>query len=782
MLTGSLVRVRFVRNRIVPVYAAVEDPANVALAEQLLDIFQGQEWRTRGEIEAEITAAFGDGPLSFLQQGLAKLLEDRCEFEVVAGHPPDRLRDAVFRAAESARAVGPFDRAAVLGAVAAELKMTADEVEGGLFADLKSEQRMAKFEPITAERLLQRYNVALAQSVLLKAVGVEIDIRKEPQAKLRRVFRLLKFRRLVCDVKSTGPDSYHLKLDGPLSLFTATQKYGLQLALFLPVVLACKDWELRADLRWGPERKPKIFNLAPADGLVSHLAEHGTYVPPELAMFAEQFRKKATGWQLHDESAILPLGPGFWVPDFRLEHVQTGKSLYLEVLGFWRKSSAELHVKRLRQHANSAFLLAVSEQLKIDDSELDALPVEIMRFRQMPLPDEVMKRAAALLQLQLTFSFAKWLSFAPFAETPRKRPNANDTPQPSGLDFRCSFRNHRSAIPRQGSLMLARLLPIDRIGPRTGPNGTVIKTPAEKLAGKGRGNWACWDHAEKDILLAAAERWSKQIPPGDRYWLCWNIDDGWCRLQQKLVLEIGWTPVVGADASMTGRMTVLPGALSIDFLAGLPMPDVWTHFPLELVFGWADRLAFWHADVLLPRPILRKYARQFEQILGPVTAAAYSPRSAPTADMEQQRSLVRGDWLHDPSSQSVAMGLRRRLVAAFPESPQLRHRSGFTPLQLGPRRRHSLLERSTRRSNVPVAVRHALPCVPLSPSGLAARRTSPRGGELAQIRGRSWDRRSAGLKGPWQILAAIRVSVAEIIESPNHPTTQSAVDLPGQSA
>jgi hypothetical protein len=41
----------------------------------------------------------------------------------------------------------------------------------------------------------------------------------------------------------------------------------------------------------------------------------------------------------------------------------------------------------------------VSEQLKIDDSELDALPVEIMRFRQMPLPDEVMKRAAALLQL-----------------------------------------------------------------------------------------------------------------------------------------------------------------------------------------------------------------------------------------------------------------------------------------------------------------------------------------------------------------------------------------------
>lgn len=178
--------------------------------------------------------------------------------------------------------------------------------------------------------------------------------------------------------------------------------------------------------------------------------------------------------------------------------------------------------------------------------------------------------------------------------------------------------------------MLARLLsrvhPVDRVGPRTGPFGTVVKTPAEMYAGKGRGNWACWDHAEKDILLAAAERWSKQLPPGDKYWLCWSVDDAWCRLQQKLVLELGWTPIVGADASVARQTTILSGAIFIDFLAGLPMPDVWTHFPLELVFGWVERVAFWHADVLLSRPILRRYARQFDHVCGPVTAAAYSPR------------------------------------------------------------------------------------------------------------------------------------------------------------
>src|SRR3954451_14810806 len=113
MLTGSLVRVRHARNRIVPVYAKADDPANLALAERLIDLFRGQEWRTRGEIQDDLTAAFGDAPLSFLQQGLAKLLEDRCEFEVVAEHAPDRVREAVFRAAAAVRAAGPFDRAAV---------------------------------------------------------------------------------------------------------------------------------------------------------------------------------------------------------------------------------------------------------------------------------------------------------------------------------------------------------------------------------------------------------------------------------------------------------------------------------------------------------------------------------------------------------------------------------------------------------------------------------------------------------------------------------------------
>jgi predicted nuclease of restriction endonuclease-like RecB superfamily len=403
MLTGKMVRVRYARDRIVPCYLDVDDPAWREAAERLLELFRSQEGRTRGALEEDLKEMFGDDPGQLVHQGLAKLLEDRCEFEVVSGHPPDQLRELVFLAAaahrrgQASQPLAPFDRNALLGEVAARLEMTPQAVDDGLFADLKSEQRLVRFKDVTAERLLQRYNVALAQAVLLRSTRVHASIRGEPPTRYRQLFRLIKFHRLVCEVEATGPDAYCLHLDGPLSLFAATQKYGLQLALFLPALLLCRDFDLRAELRWGAQRKPRNFTLTPADSLVSHSPDTGTYVPPELTMFAELFRKRVADWDVAEESGVLPLGDGFWVPDYRLIHRASGQVVYLEVLGFWRRSSVERHLERLRRHARQPFLLAVSEQLRIDEADLQGLPGEVYRFRQMPLPDEVARLADEVL-------------------------------------------------------------------------------------------------------------------------------------------------------------------------------------------------------------------------------------------------------------------------------------------------------------------------------------------------------------------------------------------------
>jgi predicted nuclease of restriction endonuclease-like RecB superfamily len=399
MLTGKLLRVRFSRDKVIPAYIDATDSSLAVMAERLLEIFRGQEGRTRGELEQDVDELVADDPGAFVQLGFAKLIADRCDFEVVSGKPPEELREAVFGIAAAHRqdAGQPFDRTAILQAAADKVGLTREVVEQGLFADLKSEQHLVRFNDISAQRLLQRYNVALAQAVLLRATRVLVHVRGEPAQRHRQLLRAIKFHRLICEVGKLRPEGYGFQLDGPLSLFTATQKYGLQLALFLPALLHCRTFELTAELRWGPERKPKIFTLKSSEGLVPPAPDTGRYVPPEMAMFAQLFRKKIADWEITEETDVLPLGDGFWVPDFRLVHKASGKAVFLEVLGFWRRASAEKHLERLRQHARVPFLLAVSDQMHIEEAELEGLPAGIHRFRQMPLPDEIARLASACL-------------------------------------------------------------------------------------------------------------------------------------------------------------------------------------------------------------------------------------------------------------------------------------------------------------------------------------------------------------------------------------------------
>ena len=423
MLTGKMVRVRYARDHIVPQYLDATDSQWLLVAEQLLGVFRASHGSTRGELEEETDDLFGDLPDPQIFQGLAKLLEDRCEFEVQASLPPEEVREAVFLAATRKRLavleqIGQaFSRDAILHDIAAELKAEVPALEASLFADLKSEQRLTQFKDTTPERLLERYNVSLAQAILLRSTGVDIVIRGESPQRYRQLFRQIKFHRLICDVErlsepkvlakgsrkslanASGSEvnTYRIQLDGPLSLFSATQKYGLQLALFLPTLLLCSDFELKAKLRWGPERKDKWFNLSAKDGLVSHQAETGAFVPPEVAMFVELFQKKIADWEISEETEIIAAGKSFWVPDYRLIHRATGQFVMLDILGFWRRSSVERHLQMLKEHAGYPFIVALSDQLNVEEADLEGLPDNVVRFRNMPLPDEVVKRAERML-------------------------------------------------------------------------------------------------------------------------------------------------------------------------------------------------------------------------------------------------------------------------------------------------------------------------------------------------------------------------------------------------
>lgn len=129
----------------------------------------------------------------------------------------------------------------------------------------------------------------------------------------------------------------------------------------------------------------------------------------------------------------------------------------------------------------------------------------------------------------------------------------------------------------------------------------------------GTGNWRAFPSDRLPQVYEAAARWKAELRGVEKPWLCWSVDEAWCLTQQQLVRAAGWTPVVGTDGHVR-QPRLVPGAVFVDFNSLLGLPLMWMHFPLEFVFLFAGRLAFWHSDVLPPVPVMRALAERFEAL------------------------------------------------------------------------------------------------------------------------------------------------------------------------
>jgi hypothetical protein len=128
----------------------------------------------------------------------------------------------------------------------------------------------------------------------------------------------------------------------------------------------------------------------------------------------------------------------------------------------------------------------------------------------------------------------------------------------------------------------------------------------------GTGDWKYFNVPLERIFEIAAS-WKIALNGLQKPWLCWNVSPRWSVLQQKLVLAVGWTPVVGFDPRV-GPPPIVDGAILIDFNEKLQFPVLWPHVPLEFAFLFADRLAFWHADLLVRLPVIKQLAEQFASL------------------------------------------------------------------------------------------------------------------------------------------------------------------------
>lgn len=135
------------------------------------------------------------------------------------------------------------------------------------------------------------------------------------------------------------------------------------------------------------------------------------------------------------------------------------------------------------------------------------------------------------------------------------------------------------------------------------------KTASKELFRAAKANWGAFELPMDDVYRHV-NAWRTALDGVEKPWLCWNVNSEWSLVQQRLVRAVGWTPVIGFDPR-AGRPKTIPEAVVVDFNAGFEFPAMHMVFPLEFVFLFADRLAFWHSDLLVREKILRELADQF---------------------------------------------------------------------------------------------------------------------------------------------------------------------------
>jgi predicted nuclease of restriction endonuclease-like RecB superfamily len=418
MLTGDLLRAQLRAGRVTPRWVDPGGPGVQLLSEQLVAIFGRAVGSSLGELEADVEALAAEHPEPLLVKGMAKLLRDRTTVETAASVEPATLRFAVFEAAQAVRPVRPgggdgfASREAVLEAVAARLGLTVAEVEAGLFADRPGALRVTACELPAADELVPRYNLALAQGLLVRAREVSVVFKQLEHKRLRALLGAIKFHRLLVRAERLDGDGLRLTLDGPMSLQQQTGRYGLQLALLLPHIARVGAFALEAELLWnkgaarGTVVRLALSEKSPILGLAA--ATPGVWESAEERQFKAAWEASGTAWRLEPGLALFELGGrDVLAPDYRIVHPD-GREAWLELLWSWRRSNVGARLARIAEHGPSNLILAWARRggLEGEVAELEAAGLATYGFKGVVVPERVVALAEAVGRLPEVVSAA----------------------------------------------------------------------------------------------------------------------------------------------------------------------------------------------------------------------------------------------------------------------------------------------------------------------------------------------------------------------------------------
>lgn len=365
MLTSDLA-LNFRRgDKILPRLIKTDDAGYLSDAENLIAIFEEFDGKTRGELEKELDEYVGTGTNYQILRGLIKLLDDRAEFETHAPAEPVEIRQKVFLEARKFQPVLPDseNKRKVLEIAAGKFGTDAASIFDNLYADLSAQQKLISFKKIAPEDLLDLYNLAQAQAILYKCVEMKISVAVSDAANYRAIFGWIKHFGLIHSVSGNSKIGYEIILTGAASLFHRSQKYGIQMSVFLPALLLCKNWKFRAEI--ANKQGGNLFYELTSEQreLVSNRYDEPEYQNPDIEKLQKNWEKTSTDWRLEKNKKVIDLGKTAFIPELVLVS-EADEKVYLDVLGFWTPKSLQKKLEELKAAKFSKFIIAASNELR----------------------------------------------------------------------------------------------------------------------------------------------------------------------------------------------------------------------------------------------------------------------------------------------------------------------------------------------------------------------------------------------------------------------------------
>lgn len=425
MLTADLARSRTTDNEVQPLFIDPDEDRYRETARELIDLFEAHLGEPKGDLKDaidELTVADTDYKIV---RGLAKLLEDECEFEVVAAADPRDIRRHLF---DRANEQYPIVRQPTLGkdtqkldvysTVADEFGISLEDCYTGMYADLEANKRLVHLGDrtvdddqestdeavttrltgsseeeydathLTVDWLLHRYNLALAQAVLYDATEMRIRVWDH----FGTVFGYVKLFGLmhrIYPIDANGTrvastdmaDGYEAVLDGPASLFSQSRKYGIRMANFLPALPHCEHWELAADILIDETiGETRSFTLDHTADLETYYSAGNRYDSDVERTLAEKWKRANTDWELVREDDVFDLGAEVMLPDFAIEHPD-GRRAVLEIVGFWTPEYLEKKLEKIRAVNADNLIVAVSENLDCSSEDIALEDDHVLWFK-----------------------------------------------------------------------------------------------------------------------------------------------------------------------------------------------------------------------------------------------------------------------------------------------------------------------------------------------------------------------------------------------------------------